>query len=203
MRVVRSSVRRSVAKLINVSIARSAALSLAELFIGTSVRALGATPKPSPPPRPPGVHLPTVPLHTEVVVEVNKKGQVVRVKSTKPSKVQTFNLQTYGNALQMWIRRPDGTATVGLYRVTYDYNPKTQGVTRRVAIISEGGTWANDPGAAMVMIDMAKKQAAAAEAQYEAEQHKRQEQSSKLPSLNQIRGLSTPKPTPAATLPPD
>jgi hypothetical protein len=187
-----------------VSIARSAASALAALFTATSVSALGATPKPSPAPHPTHVviHLPTVPLHTEVVVEVNKKGQVVRVKSAKPSKVQTFNLQTYGNALQMWIRHPDGTATVGLYRVTYDYDPKTQGVTRKVAIISAGGSWGNDPGAAMVMIDMAKKQAAAAEAQYEAQQRKQQEQNSKLPSLNQIRGLSTPKPTPAATLPP-
>jgi hypothetical protein len=205
MRFVRPSVRRSLAKLVarNVNIARSAS-ALAALFIVTSVSALGATPKPSPAPNPtrPVIHLPTVPLHTEVDVEVNKKGQVVRVKSTKPSKVQTFNLQTYGNALQMWIRHPDGTATVGLYRVTYDYNPKTQGVTRRVAIISAGGSWGNDPGAASVMIDMAKKQAAAAQAQYEAEQHKQQEQNSKLPSLNQIRGLSTPKPTPAATLPP-
>jgi hypothetical protein len=206
MRVVRPSVRRSVAKLVagNVNIVRSAS-ALAALFIVTSVSALGATPAPSPAPHPtrPVIHLPTVPLHTEVVVEVNKKGQVVRVKSAKPSKVQTFNLQTYGNALQMWIRHPDGSATVGLYRVTYDYDPKTQGVTRKVAIISAGGSWGNDPGAAMVMIDMAKKQAAAAEAQYEAQQHKQQqEQNSKLPSLNQIRGLSTPKPTPAATLPP-
>jgi fructose 1,6-bisphosphatase len=146
------------------------------------------------------IHLPDVPLHTEVDVEVNKEGQVVRVKSTKPSKVQSFNIQTYGNALQMWIRRPDGTAQVGLYRVTYDYNPKTASVTRRVSIISAGGTWANDPGAANVMIEMAKKQAAAAEA---AERKAEAEQSSKLPSLNEIRGVQpTPKPTIGATLPP-
>jgi len=136
-----------------------------------------------------------MPLHSEVVVEVNKKGQVVRVKSTKPSKLRSFNVQTYGNALQMWIRRPDGTATVGLYRITYDYNPKNQEITRRVAIISAGGNWGNSEGAADVMMEMAKKQAAAA-------QKAHAEQNSKLPSLNEIRGAPTPRPTQPATLPP-
>jgi len=166
-----------------------------------SAPAAAATPKPSPAPRPTTVtiHLPTVPLHTEVDVEVNKKGQVVRVKSTKPSKVQSFNFQTYGNALQMWIRRPDGTAQVGLYRVTYDYNPKTQEITRRVSLISAGGSWANDEGAANVMVQMAKKQAAAAA---EEERKAEQQQNAKLPSLNEIRGVPTPKPTHAPTLPP-
>ena len=143
------------------------------------------------------IHLPNTPLHVEVVVEVNKKGQVVRVKSAKPSKVRSFNIQTYGNALQMWIRKPDGSAEVGLYRVTYDYNPKNQQVTRRVALVSLGGNWGNSEGAADVMIDLAKKQAAAA--QKHAQQQ--QEQTNKLPSLNEIRGKPTPKPTPAATLP--
>ena len=101
------------------------------------------TPKPSPKPTPVVIHLPNTPLHVEVVVEVNKKGQVVRVKSAKPSKVRSFNIQTYGNALQMWIRKPDGSAEVGLYRVTYDYNPKNQQVTRRVALVSLGGNWGN------------------------------------------------------------
>jgi hypothetical protein len=143
----------------------------------------------------PSAHLPTVPLHTEVVVEVNKKGQVVRVKSTKPSKMQGFNLETYGNALQMWIRKPDGTAEVGLYRVIYDYDPKTKKVTRRIALVSLGGNWGDDPGAANVMMDMAKKQAAEAEKQ--AKQHNTQ-----LPSLNEIRGAPTPSPVHNATLPP-
>jgi hypothetical protein len=137
---------------------------------------------------------PPVALHSEVVVEVNKKGQVVRVKSTKPSKVASFNLQTYGNALQMWIRHPNGTAQVGLYRVTYDYNPKTQDITRRVSLVSAGGNWGNQEGAANVMMEMARKQAAAA--------RQAQQQNGKLPSLNQIRGVATPRPTPAATLPP-
>jgi hypothetical protein len=184
-----------------VNAALLAVATLAALIGAAATPVLAAaTPKPSPAPTRIIIHLPEMRLHTEVVVEVNHKGQVVRVKSTKPSKVQTFNLQTYGNALQMWIRRPDGTAQVGLYRVTYDYDPKTASVTRRVSLISAGGNWGNDPGAATVMIEMAKKQAAAAE---EAERKAQQEQSSKLPSLNEIRGMKpTPKPTIGATLPP-
>jgi hypothetical protein len=181
----------------------TAAALVALLGAGASPT-LAATPTPAPKPKPTRViiHLPSVPLHSEVVVEVNKKGQVVRVKSTKPSKLSSFNLQTYGNALQMWIRKPDGSATVGLYRVTYDYDPKTQNVTRHIALISAGGNWANDPGAANVMVEMEHKQAAAAA----ANERRQQEQINKLPSLNQIRGAPTPKPTPkptpAATLPP-
>jgi hypothetical protein len=168
------------------------------MLIVTSAPVLAATtPKPSPAPHPSPVviHLPNVPLHSEVVVEVNKKGQVVRVKSTKPSKARTFNVQTYGNALQMWIRKPNGSAQVGLYRVTYDYNPKTQDVTRRVTLISLGGSWGNDEGAANVMMEMARKQA-------EAARKAQAEQNSKLPSLNQIRGSPGPHPTQAASLPP-
>jgi hypothetical protein len=174
--------------------------ALAVILAAIAPSALAAT-TPSPAPRPSRViiHLPNEPLHTEVVVEVNKKGQVVRVKSTKPCKVASFNLQTYGNALQMWIRRPDGTAQVGLYRISYDYDPKTQGVTRHISLISAGGSWANDEGAANVMVNMEKQQAAAAEA---AQRKAQQEQSEKLPSLNEIRGAATPKPTHAPTLPP-
>ena len=52
------------------------------------------------------------------------------------------------------------------------------------------------------MIQMAQKQTAAAQAAEAAAQHKQQEQNSKLPSLNEIRGVTTPKPTKAPTLPP-
>ena len=168
-----------------------------------------ASPSPHPQPTRLVIHLPKVPLHSEVVVEVNGKGQVVRIKSVKPSKLLSFNYQTYGNALQMWIRKcheQNGTsactAEVGLYRVTYDYDPKTTNVTRHVAIISHGGSWGNEPGAATVMMDMFRKQAeAAAEQERKAEEHQQQE-NNKLPSLNQIRGVATPKPTNPPTLPP-
>lgn len=117
-----------------------------------------ATPHPARP-HVPYVHMPTVPLHTEFVVEVNHKGQVVRVKSAKGCNNPTFNAQTYGNVLQMWIRHPDGKADVGLFRVTYDYNPHTQRVTRRVALVRLGGNWGNAEGAANQMIDTARREA--------------------------------------------
>jgi hypothetical protein len=114
----------------------------------------------------------------------------VRVKSSKPTKYSTFNVQTYGNAMQMWIRRPDGTATVGLFKVTYDYDPKTHKISRNIALLSTGGSWANDEGAANAMLDLAKKEALEA-------QKRRQSQSSSLPSLNEITGKSPiPSPTP-------
>ncbi|MBV8375140.1 MAG: hypothetical protein JO302_06485 [Candidatus Eremiobacteraeota bacterium] len=157
-----------------------------------AVPALAATPAPSPVPKRtmPPLHLPDVPLHAEYVVEVNKYGQVVRIKSAKPTKNSTFNVQTYGNAMQMWIRHPDGTATVGLFRVTYDYDPKTKIVHRGIVLVSEGGPWANDKGAANAMIDTAKKEALDAQKRHEV-------QGSSLPSLNEITGKSpTPSPTP-------
>jgi hypothetical protein len=127
-------------------------------------------------------------------VEVNKKGQVVRIKSGRGTKYPSFNAQTYGNALQMWIRKADGSSVVGLFKVTYDYNPKTHGVTRKVSLISAGGSWGDEEGAANVMIDTAKKEAAAsAKAQ--------QAQHNKLPSLNTITGAKTPSPSPLPTLP--
>jgi hypothetical protein len=178
-----------------------AALLAAIGIAWTTSAAFGATPAPptTAHPKPPTVHLPTVPLHTEVVVEVNKKGQVVRVKSTKPCKVASFNVQTFGNALQMWIRRRDGTAQVGLYRVIYDYNPKTQHVTRHVALVSLGGNWGNAEGAANVMLELAKKEALQAQKQARQAQKNAQERNAKLPSLNQIRGVS---PSPNASKPP-
>ena len=186
---------------------RCAAATLAALLGGNTGAAwASSTPSPAPQPTRIIIRLPPIPLHSEVVVEVNKKGQVVRVKSTKPSKSTSFNLKTYGNALQMWIRKceTEGGTTkcegvVGLYRVTYDYNPKNGNVTRRVALISPGGSWANDEGAANVMMQMLEKQEAAAE---EEAQRKAQESNSKLPSLNQIRGTASPTPTHAPTLPP-
>ncbi|MDQ6932343.1 MAG: hypothetical protein M3160_04110 [Candidatus Eremiobacteraeota bacterium] len=108
----------------------------------------------------PAPRLPRVPLHTEFIVEVNKLGQVVRVKSGKSCKDLTFNAMTYGNVLQMFIRTADGMhAIVGLYRVTYDYNPRTTRARRGVSIVSRGGKWANEEGAANSMRDIAERQA--------------------------------------------
>ncbi|MGZ3496939.1 MAG: hypothetical protein ACXWNK_10185 [Vulcanimicrobiaceae bacterium] len=151
------------------------------------------TPAPRPAPTP---RLPDVPLHTEFNVEVNKMGQVVRVKSGKSCKNLTFNAQTYGNVLQMWIRRPDGTAEVGLYHVTYDYDPKKQNVARHIALLKSGGNWANEEGAANNMVDIAKRENAKAAAQQAAEQKKQQEQAAKnLPDINAIIKKDVAKPT--------
>jgi len=138
-----------------------------------------ATPHPFALPTP---HLPTTPLHTEFVVEVNRLGQIVRVRSGKSCKNLTFNAQTYGNVLQMWIRRPDGHAIVGLYRVSYDYNPRTQRVHRGVALLSRGGNWGNQKGAVTDMLIIDAKNRA---------QHRG------LPGLEQfMRPTPTPKPKP-------
>src|SRR5579884_3446852 len=88
-------------------------------------------PSPIPIPTP---NLPNKALHATVDVEVNGKGQVVRIKGGQLSHDSVFDTMTIGNALQMWIRHPDGTAEVGLYRVDYTYDPHTHNVTRHVAI---------------------------------------------------------------------
>jgi hypothetical protein len=99
---------------------------------------------------------PKVKLHTEMIVEVNKLGQVSRVRSIKPSKDIPFNTHAYGNALQAFIRTPDGNVVVGSYRLTYDYDPKTQRIHRDVALVKEGGVDPNRKGAAVEMMDIAK-----------------------------------------------
>ncbi len=135
-----------------------------------------ATPHPLITPRPP-----SVPLHTEFVVEVNRLGQVVRVTQKHGCKDLNFNAHTLGNVLQMWIRRPDGTALVGLYRVTYAYNPHTRAIVRHVALVRAGGNWGNDPGAANQMIDDAKRL-------------QQEQEHPHLPSLKKLL-KPTPKPT--------
>jgi hypothetical protein len=84
-------------------------------------------------------HTPATPVHTEFVVEVNRKGQVTRVKSGKSCPDLSFNAMTYGNALQAFIRTADGRAISGVYRLAYDYDPKTKRVKRTVALLHAGG----------------------------------------------------------------
>jgi len=148
----------------------------------------------TPSPRPislPTPRLPTKKLHTEFLVEVNKKGQIVRVRSGKSCDNLMFNAQTYGNVLQMWIRHPDGTSEVGVYRVTYDYNPATHKIVRGVALVNAGGNWGDKEGAANEMMDIARRQAA------------RQQRAqgtpppAHLPSLESITG-SRPHPSPTS-----
>lgn len=166
------------------------ALALATLFLASlgapAIAQAAAQPSPRPLPTP---VFSKVPLHTEFVVEVNELGQIVRVKSGKSCKDPTFNAQTYGNVLQMWIRRPDGSAIVGLYRVTYDFDPGSRKVRRGIALLKTGGDWAEKRGAANDMMDTADRL---------SKKYQNQQQHSNLPSLQQITGSPTPKPTPHA-----
>ncbi len=163
------------------AIVLSAALALASAATATA-----RVPAPAALPTPPQ---PTVPLHTAFNVEVNHLGQVVLVKSGTSSKNLTFNAQTYGNVLQMWIRRQDGTAVVGMYRVTYDYNPKTHGITRSVKLLWAGGDWGNQEGAANQMLDVMKRRQEAA----------RRKEERNLPDINAAIRKALAAPAPSAT----
>jgi hypothetical protein len=125
-----------------------------------SVALLGAVPSPAPSPYrvdltkiQPKALLPKVPLHTEYVVAVNKLGQVTHVLARKISKDKIYNLQTYGNAMQAFIRTGDGHAISGSYRLTYDYSPKTARVHRDVQLVRAGGVDPNALGAVNRMIE--------------------------------------------------
>jgi hypothetical protein len=126
----------------------------------------------------PGLHPPTTRQHAEFVVEVNRKGQVIRATHVTRSADQAFNAMTYGNALQAFIRTPDGHAIPGTYRLSYDYNPKTYNVHRSVTLLKQGGVNPNALGAVDVeanklAAEQRAKEAAAAEA-------------SALPNLHQL-----------------
>ncbi len=93
--------------------------------------------------------------HAEYVVEINKLGQVTRIRSGRSSDSPTFNGQTYGNALQAFIRTPDGHVVVGTYRLTYDFDPKTARVRRDVSLLHQGGVDPDAKGAALVLLEKA------------------------------------------------
>ena len=92
-----------------------------------------------------------VPLHAEYVVSVNGKGEVVKILSKKLSKMMRFDLMTYGNAVQTFIRTDTGRVVVGKFRLTYDYNPATDRIRRDVAIVQRGGVDPNAESAVSVM----------------------------------------------------
>jgi len=127
--------------------------------IAASLALLAATPAPHATPVRIDVTklVPKVPLHTEYIVAINKLGQVTRVVSGKTSKDRTFNMQTFGNAMQAFIRTTDNKAIPGKYRLSYDYSPKTMRVHRGVALVSQGGVDPNAEGAVYRMMDDVKK----------------------------------------------
>jgi hypothetical protein len=134
------------------------------LVLAAGTMASAATPPPTAPPRinvedlQPKVLAPSKPLHVELTVEINKFGQVARVRDIKASHDQAFDAHTYGNALQAFIRTPDGHVVVGTYRLIYDYDPKTLRVKRDVALVSAGGVDPNAKGAADEMEEIARRQ---------------------------------------------
>jgi hypothetical protein len=85
---------------------------------------------------------------------------------------------TYGNALQAFIRTPDGSAIAGTYRLTYDYDPKTKLVRRGVGLVRSGGVDPNALGAVDKMAALDRK----------AHSGKK---TGTLPSLNTITGQKT------------
>jgi hypothetical protein len=178
----------------NASFTKASALAAA--FLIAPLLASAASPKPVPMPTP---NLPNKPLHVQLQVEVNNRGQVVRVDHGKLSGDEAFDTMTLGNAMQMWIRRPNGGAQTGLYTVTYDYNPRTHAVARVPALIRAGGNWGAKPGAATMIIQDARRQVKEAEVRLRAEQAKQRAQSAKnLPDINAAlkRAITTPTPKP-------
>ena len=171
---------------------RTLAVLAALASIGTAASA--ATPAPTPPVRinitkaQPKSILPKVPLHTEYTVEVNKLGQVTKVRSVKPCKDLSFNAKTYGNVLQAFIRTESGGAISGVYRMSYDYSPVHGGVKRSVNLLQTGGVDANAEGAALAM-----ERKAARRAELDAQKQK----TTALPDLKDItKSTPRPKPTP-------
>jgi hypothetical protein len=124
---------------------------------------------------------PSTPQHTEFVVEVNRRGQVVKVDSGKQSQDPAFNAITYGNVLQAFIRKPDGSAISGLYRLSYDYDPADKRVRRDVALVRPGGVNPNALGA----VDQELQKLAAEKARHRFDAHPTP---SPLPDLKAITG---------------
>ncbi len=151
MRFVRCGVRRALEEL-NVGSTRAAVTLLAALAaVHAPLRA--ATPATA------QVRAPARAEHTEFVVEVNRKGQVSRVRSGKYSSDAAFNTMTYGNALQVFIRTPDSKAVPGTYRLSYDYDPRSRNVHRTVTLIHAGGVDPNAIGAVNAMAEINRRRA--------------------------------------------
>lgn len=181
----------------NAVLLRAMMLALALLSVPLATVA-APTPKPTPIVLP-SPNIPKKALHVRLQVEVNKHGQVVRVLHGDLSGDRPFDTMALGNAMQMWIRHPDGSAVAGLYRVTYDYDPNTHNVSRVPSLIKAGGSWANAPGAATLIMRDAQRQAAALEKRLRAEQQAKQKAEAKnLPDINAAvrRAMHSPTPHP-------
>jgi hypothetical protein len=190
---VRRDIRRAREELMR-RFAAAAVLALA----AASPAAAETTPAPAPTPLRINVEklqprsiFPKRKLHVELIVEVNKLGQVTRVRSIKPSHDPQFDAHTYGNALQAFIRTTDGQVVLGTYRLTYDYDPATLRVRRDVALVRPGGVDPNAEGAVTQMMAVARRHAAKVAARTAAAaSHATPTQNSRLPDLPQV--MATP-----------
>jgi hypothetical protein len=157
-----------------------------------------ATPKPSAPKRvdltkiQPKALLPKVHLHSEYTVETNKLGQVTRVRKVSPSHNATYDAQTYGNALQAFIRTAEGSAIAGTYKLSYDYDPKTGRVKRDVQLVRPGGVNENARGAALDMLSKVHPRSSPSPTIASTPAPRASVDNSRLPDLNSIM-----KPTPS------
>ena len=136
------------------------------LLLAAGTGAFAATPAPSAtqPPRidvlklQPKALAPKKALHVEYTVEINKLGQIARVRTVKPSHDPSFDAKTYGNVLQAFIRTPDGNVVLGTYLLTYDYDPKTMRVRRgEPQLFKRGGVDPNAKGAVTEMLEIARR----------------------------------------------
>jgi hypothetical protein len=109
---------------------------LAAFIAALAAAGVAAAAAPTPPPL---VHYPKKAAHTAFVIEVNKTGQVTKVRSRTNSGDHVYDSMVLGNVVQTFVRKPDGTAVAGVYRMRYDYNPKTKSVRRTVELIHAGG----------------------------------------------------------------
>jgi hypothetical protein len=179
MRILRLVVRDDLAKLIDLGRCRATLVGLALLaLVPLAAAAATSTAKPQP--------YPNKPMHATYTVEINKLGQVTRVRAVEPSKIPAFDAVTYGNALQAFVRTADGSAIAGVYKLTYDYSPVTKKIHRGVQLLQSGGVNADAPGAVTVELQKTAKRRAA-----DAQHSSAPSAALKLPEFNQI---VTPKP---------
>jgi hypothetical protein len=141
------------------------------------------------------VPVPKVPLHAVYTVETNKLGQVVRVVSAQASSDQHFNEATRGNALQAFIRRPDGSAVAGVFKLIYDYTPTTKMVHRDVQLVHAGGVDPNAKGAVTVQIEKNEK-SAKADTGMTQQQERAAEAASKI-HMPDFNAIVSPEPSPS------
>jgi len=173
---------------------RPLAIIIAALALPLAAR--GATPTPHPATRIDLTKIQSKSLlpkhaeHTDYLVQINKLGQVTKITGAHRSDNPTFNAQTAGNAIQTFIRTPDGHVILGTYRLTYDYDPKTERVRRDVSLVRQGGVNPDAKGAAAKLIE-------------EAEAQERRRAATPVPvdprTLPDLKSISAPTPRPKAS----